>query len=645
MTALDYFSDAQSHSRPLVPRIVRYAMFAYAILAVTWSAAMVIRYHPTAEQLAALCVLALPEIGGGVLAWRLGRQPVPRWAVLGVLGTEIAFAVSDLGNGHGLAFVQLIVPVALTVLVARDRTPDVWATTRPIRLRRRSTDDQGGSVVEYAALVVLAALILGGLTALGVQTQLQVKTEATICHIMHGGEKGGACASVDAAAAGTDDHGKDDSGGGHKSKCSGFVGFFKCLGKGIGDFFKGFGDTVAGFFKGVGKTIAGMFEGIGKIFTDPVGFFKGIGYAITHPVDTLKNIFTGDAIENFKNGNIGEGLGDLFASAGSLLIPGAGEAGALGKLGKLGKTGKGGKNGKDGKDGKGDPGKSAANDAAKQADDALKAGDKSDLKGAQNALKNAEDDLKKAKDDAKKDGCAIALAPFDVPSLPHLGRFAAPMGPACSKDDKDAVQKAQDAVDIAKSITNRLRTQKDIDDALKNGRYEDADNLIGKLRDDANDARKRADDRPDDANNRAARAAERAADEANRKVINSKVDNALKSADPNKKVEGDVGDALRDHLTNFEKKYGKNGKDGEIDAETDKAIIEIANGKKAGGKAAQINRNKNSAITNPSGKPVIMYAPNMKTNALNMVRKETGSVVVRNMDELKQALRDLGETI
>ena len=59
-------------------------------------------------------------------------------------------------------------------------------------------------------------------------------------------------------------------------------------------------------------------------------------------------------------------------------------ASAPASSGKLGKTGKGGK------DGKGVPGKSAANDAGRQADDALKAGDKGDLKGAENALKNVD---------------------------------------------------------------------------------------------------------------------------------------------------------------------------------------------------------------------------------------------------------------
>lgn len=642
MTALDYFSDAPSQKRPPAPRIVRCTLLAYAIFTVAWAILVVAFHHPTLEQVGALFTVSLAPVTGGVLGWNINRRPVPRWAVLTVLGVEIALAAGDIGGHNGLAFLQLIAPVTLTILVARDRTPDTWSAFRwpDLRLHRDASaggTDRGAGIMEYAALIVIGALILGGITAIGIETKLTARTEAAVCHILEGG-KPKTCGALDKVAAGTDDSGKD---GGHKSKCSGFVGFFKCLGKGIGDFFKGFGEGFVGVFKGIGKTIAGMAKGIGKIFTDPIGFFKGIGYAITHPIDTLKNIFTGDAIENFKNGNIGEGIGDIIASAGSLVIPGAGEVGALGKLGKLGKTGKGGK---DGKGDKSDP-KSLADDAVKAADDAINAAKKGDLAGAEKAARQAADDLKKIKDQVRKDGCTIALAPIDVRPLPHLGRFGAPMGPSCSKEDRDRLRDAEDAKAAADGAAERIRTYKDFKSKIDDGRYEDADNLINDLRENAKKAQQRADDNPTPQNKLAAANAKKMANDANRTAINKKIEKADSSGDRNAQKEAEVAKWFRDDLVNFDKKYGRNGRDGEIDVETDKAIIEVTNGGRAGGKVNQLNRNKpggsRSGTTNPEGKPTVLFAPNVAMGTVRQVEKNTGCKVFRDPEELKNYINNL----
>lgn len=682
MTALDYFSDAQP--RALVPRIVRWALLVHAVFAVAWSVLVIVVHHPAAVQIGGILLAVLPEVAGGALAWYLTRRLVPRWAVLTVLGVEIAFAVSDLGNGYALGFLQLVVPVTLTVLVARDRTPDLWGGTPRIRFRlrpRRAAADAGASILEYAALIVVGALILGGLAAIGIETKLTTKTEAAICRILNGEESDG-CAKAeprrhgelpkghkgdDAPKDDGDDGGKADDGG-HKRDCSG-VKWFICANHDISDFFKGIGDGFVDTLKGFGNAIWNMFKGIGNIITNPGDFFKSIGDFFKNPGKSLEHLFFGDALEKFRNGDFNEGLGELIANVGSWFIPGASELGDLGRLGKLGKMFKDkNKDKKDKdkdkkdkdqrkKDKKEEDEHKLSDSIANGAKDAIDAARRGDLKGAQQAAKKAADDLAKLKESLRKDGCAVALGgPIDIPVLPHVGRFGAPMGPTCSKEDRDKLKEAEDNNEATQDAADGLKNWQDVKNLFKEGKLDKADESIDKLNDWAKKVKKQADADP---NNKllkgAADTAKKMADDAKREGNNKKIDQALQDGvpedkkDKNQELEGIVGKKFSDSLVNFGKEYRdpKNRKfvKGEIDVETDKALIEVTNGKKAKGKVDQLLRNKpggsRADVTNPDGKETVLYAPNIVKGSVKQIEKKTGCKVFQDMDELKDYVDNL----
>lgn len=101
---------------------------------------------------------------------------------------------------------------------------------------------------------------------------------------------------------------------------------------------------------------------------------------------------------------------------------------------------------------------------------------------------------------------------------------------------------------------------------------------------------------------------------------------------------------------NFQKKYRSGGRlSGEVDAETQKAMIEVKNG--AGRQAPRniardlrAHKLGNQTI-NPGGKPWIVYAPNLDSAGAARVARTTGAKVVRTIPELKRELRALGEPV
>jgi len=117
---------------------------------------------------------------------------------------------------------------------------------------------------------------------------------------------------------------------------------------------------------------------------------------------------------------------------------------------------------------------------------------------------------------------------------------------------------------------------------------------------------------------------------------------ALASADEGTQLEGQVAQGLKDagfNLQGFQAEVGPNGSIGEKDIETSEAIIETT--VSSSGKLSQVTKLMSNPEMNPSGKPVILYAPNYGGAATNSIT-QGGAYVAKNMQELTDLLRMLG---
>lgn len=117
----------------------------------------------------------------------------------------------------------------------------------------------------------------------------------------------------------------------------------------------------------------------------------------------------------------------------------------------------------------------------------------------------------------------------------------------------------------------------------------------------------------------------------------------MRSAKEGSRLEATTAKSLRNIVRDFNRKYGPNGSLGEIDIETNKAIIEVAGGRKYT-KEGQLEGLINNRIKNPTGKPVILLATQLSGKQVALAR-QTGAIVVRTEYELKQVLRGLGEPV
>ncbi len=121
------------------------------------------------------------------------------------------------------------------------------------------------------------------------------------------------------------------------------------------------------------------------------------------------------------------------------------------------------------------------------------------------------------------------------------------------------------------------------------------------------------------------------------------INNTLSSDNQQRVLEGVVATAIIQagfNLVSFNKAVGVNGEIGEIDVETEKAIIEVTT--QTSRKLKQIQKLISNLELNPDGKPVILYAPNYKlTPSQDIIN--AGSYVVRDQKELLELLFRLGE--
>uniref|UniRef100_UPI00056272E2 polymorphic toxin-type HINT domain-containing protein n=1 Tax=Spirillospora albida TaxID=58123 RepID=UPI00056272E2 len=189
----------------------------------------------------------------------------------------------------------------------------------------------------------------------------------------------------------------------------------------------------------------------------------------------------------------------------------------------------------------------------------------------------------------------------------------------------------------------RAKISRDVDNALKNRRFDDADGLVDQAQRNADEARDLARRNPTQANKDAANRAQREVDALRKKVVDSKIDDAMRSGNPDTRLEATTANSIRNVVRDFGRKYGRKGDLGEIDIETNKAIIEISNGRNFT-KADQLAKLMNDRRMNPNGKPVILFAAQLSGKQIAMAR-QTGAIVVRTEYELKEALRKLGEPV
>jgi len=125
-------------------------------------------------------------------------------------------------------------------------------------------------------------------------------------------------------------------------------------------------------------------------------------------------------------------------------------------------------------------------------------------------------------------------------------------------------------------------------------------------------------------------------------AISDPIQDAANSPGPDRRLEGQTAQELRNariNVNSFQKQIGINGSVGEIDIETDVTIIEVTNA--SARKGQQIDKLINDPQMNPSGKAVILYAPNYGQAAGQSVIG-LGAHIARSPAELVNLVRRLG---
>jgi hypothetical protein len=125
--------------------------------------------------------------------------------------------------------------------------------------------------------------------------------------------------------------------------------------------------------------------------------------------------------------------------------------------------------------------------------------------------------------------------------------------------------------------------------------------------------------------------------------FDQEIQNKLSSSNPGSVLEGEVANHVKNggfDIVAFDKKIGPNGSIGQIDIETTNAIIEATIAPNQ--KLSQIKGLISNPNLNPSGKSVILYAPNYRGTPEKDITSG-GGYVVRTPQELFNLLKNLGD--
>lgn len=113
-----------------------------------------------------------------------------------------------------------------------------------------------------------------------------------------------------------------------------------------------------------------------------------------------------------------------------------------------------------------------------------------------------------------------------------------------------------------------------------------------------------------------------------------RVRRATHSHDPTVQLEGRIARRLRRRLRAFQHEVRVQGRlVGEIDVELETAIIEVASGK-GRKKFRQIQRLQHNRDLNPTGKPVVVFGPQVRRGLVRQL-EESGASVVHTLNELE----------
>ena len=217
----------------------------------------------------------------------------------------------------------------------------------------RFSRSRGASAVEYAALIAFAAVIFGGLTALGLQTEVGKKTSTAICRILHQDGCGepkrpspSSTANAQRAHPGGWQPRPDDGGGSPKprpkKKDDGCHGFGGCLWSGVKQGAKHTGSAV----KNVGKAAYDLGKGVVDLALHPGSIVDAGKYVWNHPLDAGRAlIWDDDSSKMWKHHDYGGAVGRTLFNGASLVVAPSklGKVGKLGKLGRRGKAARGGR--------------------------------------------------------------------------------------------------------------------------------------------------------------------------------------------------------------------------------------------------------------------------------------------------------------
>ncbi len=124
--------------------------------------------------------------------------------------------------------------------------------------------------------------------------------------------------------------------------------------------------------------------------------------------------------------------------------------------------------------------------------------------------------------------------------------------------------------------------------------------------------------------------------------FDNEIDAALQSGISGTYLEGEVADILRKNgknIVSFQRKETNFGVGiGDVDIETDNAIIEVTQQKQ--NKLGQLRKLQIDSQLNPSGKPIILYGPYYKSSGVSSTRA-AGFLVAQNFQELLDILANL----
>ncbi|MBC6473447.1 MAG: hypothetical protein GDA48_12040 [Hormoscilla sp. GM102CHS1] len=130
--------------------------------------------------------------------------------------------------------------------------------------------------------------------------------------------------------------------------------------------------------------------------------------------------------------------------------------------------------------------------------------------------------------------------------------------------------------------------------------------------------------------------------------INEAIENATSSPDPDKQLEAMVARLVQQEgctvirfnalFYSINPRTGGQNPIGEIDIEVGEAIIEVTT--RAKNKSGQVQKFLTDPWLNMTGKPVILYAPNITRGASNAVIK-VGGIVATDQSQLSQEIQRL----